>query len=470
MGYQNPVISIKGVDHGDPAVLKYNGMYYLYHTGPREIPVYQSTNLVDWEKVGVALHASDDPNHWAQIDLWAPEIIHENGTFYMYVTGAMRNEDGSANDEIRHIGVATSESPTGPFELAQEPLTGEWSIDAHPFKDEDGTYYMFYNVRNDYTKGPNGVIGTGNVVDRLVDLTTLSGNPTMVVKPEHLWEGNKEHSFFWNEGPFVLKRKGTYYQMYSAGFFGDDTYGVYYATSSTPMGPRGMDDTSWKKWKGGEPILKTNEACYGPGHHVVVKGPNGVEDFIVYHGYEPDENVQERRVRVGRFKWEGDHMWLEPPSFSELPLPEAPTFDGRFLQSITDINKGLTDYQSSNFHFETNIAFHTKEKLQTDIFAFVIDEDHRVEWSIGVTNNTIKTKVIKNEIETTEYEAKLASNYNASAYHFFKLTKQGSSLQLYVDHVLVIDVLVEDRKAKGEVRILVNEETGSCKGTILTKA
>lgn len=216
----------------------------------------------------------------------------------MYVTGAVMKEDGSGDDGIRRIGVATSTCPSGPFILEAEPLTNEWSIDAHPFKDEDGSYYLFYNVRNDYTKGPNGVIGTGNVVDRMIDLKTLSGNPTLVTKPEHLWEGNKEHSFFWNEGPFVLKRNGTYYQMYSAGFYGDDTYGVYYATSPTPIGTEGMNDKGWSKWQGGQPILKTNEACLGPGHHVVTKGPNGLDDYIVYHGYEPGESEQKRRVRL----------------------------------------------------------------------------------------------------------------------------------------------------------------------------
>ena len=60
----------------------------------------QLTNLVDWEKIGVALTAPKDKNHWAQVDLWAPEIIHFNGTFYMYVTGAMTKADGSADDEI----------------------------------------------------------------------------------------------------------------------------------------------------------------------------------------------------------------------------------------------------------------------------------------------------------------------------------------------------------------------------------
>lgn len=462
MSYKNPVIAIDGVDHGDPAVIKYNGCYYLYHTGPREIRVYQSTNLVHWDECGIALYASDDPNHWAQIDLWAPEVIHENGMFYMYVTGAVKKEDGTGNDEIRRIGVATSKSPIGPFTLAEKPLTEEWSIDAHPFKDEDGTYYMFYNVRNDSTRGPNNVIGTGNVVDRMEDLVTLSGNPTMVVAPEHLWEGNKEHTFFWNEGPFVLKRNGVYYQMYSAGFFGDDTYGVYYATSTTPMGTKGMEDKSWSKWKGGQPILQTNEACHGPGHHVVVKGPNGVDDFIVYHGYEPDENVRERRVRVGRFKWEGDHIWLEPPVTDTLDLPESPTFDGRFLSTTPEVNEELKEHIYENFHFETNIALQGKE-TSSNILTYYTDDENYVQLTLDQTNQQlILTTVLDHTVEAVQ-EYPLPPNYHSSAYHFIILKKQKSTLSFYLDNLLAFKI-TDYLKNVGKIKL-----SGNVKGTILTE-
>ncbi|ADU29315.1 glycoside hydrolase family 43 protein [Evansella cellulosilytica] len=462
MGYKNPVISIQGMDHGDPAVCKYNGKYYLYHTGPREIRVYESVNLIDWELQGIALHASDDPDHWAQIGLWAPEIIHENGTFYMYVTAALMNSDGSENDDVRRIGVATSKNPLGPFTLAPQPLTDEWSIDAHPFKDEDGTYYMFYNVRNEYTRGPNGVIGTGNVVDRMADLTSLSGNPTMVVKPEHLWEGNKDHSFFWNEGPFVLKRNGKYFQMYSAGFFGDDTYGVYYATSDTPKGEGGMEDTSWSKWGDGEPILRTNEACLGPGHHVVVKGPDGVGDYIIYHGYEPGENVRERRVRVGRFRWNGDNIWLEPPSLDTLPTPTMPTFDGRFLPSISQINEQLLKHMYENYFFETNVRTGGKSASGD---ACYVDEANAVRWIIDPKEKTVKIYAVKGGEEMANNTVALQANFNEEAYHLFQVEKRGSVLKIFLNKLLVAEVDSGFSEGKGIVR--VNE--GKVAGTILTK-
>ncbi|PYZ97529.1 hypothetical protein CR205_02730 [Alteribacter lacisalsi] len=465
MTYTNPVIAVKGVDHGDPAVLKYNGMYYLYHTGPRDVPVYKSYDLVHWQPCGSALSASDEPDHWAQIDLWAPEVIHENSVFYMYVTGAMRKEDGSADDEIRHIGVAKSHSPEGPFELAEQPLTDEWSIDAHPFKDEDGTWYLYYNVRNETTRGPGGVIGTGNVVDRMTSLESLSGSPALVVKPEHEWEGNKENSFFWNEGPFVLKKNGTYYQMYSAGFFGDDTYGVYYATSRVPMGSGGMDDTSWKKWGRGKPILKTNEACHGPGHHVVVKGPDGVEDFIVYHGYEPGENLPERRVRLGRLSWEDDHILLEPPVTGELPMPRKPDFDGRFLTDPARINKGLASCAFDDYLFETNVALPGGSCSEAGGCLAYKDENTRLAWALNRQAGTFTVSARKEGNAVYIEEWPLPADFDYEAYHTVRAVVSGEKVSIRIDSIEVAFL----SWSTGGKAMVSEDSCADYRGTILTE-
>jgi GH43 family beta-xylosidase len=475
MTYKNPVISVRGVDHGDPAVLKYNGVYYLYHTGGFEVPVYRSMNLVDWEECGVALRASEDRNHWAQIDLWAPEVIYENGTFYMYVTGAVKTEDGRANDHIRRIGVATSDSPLGPFILFPTPLTSEWSIDAHPFKDEDGTYYLFYNVRNEYTLGPGGYIGCGNVVDRMVSLTELSGNPTMVVKPEFLWEGNKDKTWFWNEGPFVVKRKGVYYQMYSAGHFADETYGVYYAASSVPMGNNGMNDQSWTKWQGGKAILQTNEYCLGPGHHVVVKGPNGMDDYVVYHGYEKGEHVRERRVRVGRMEWREDKIWIEPPSGDEIPVPKRPTFDGRGIHTIVELNDRLAHHSYESFLFETNFKRGDRDQDSFGLELSLKEGVDRVKWLVDLTNKSM-TVLLEVKGETSSiHESVLPEEFNYLAYHPIKVTKKGSEVIFYLDQVPIlttnlVDLNPENKKGiglKGTVRLTGGEAKYDLQGTLL---
>ena len=50
-----------------------------------------------------------------------------------------------------------------------DPLIAEWSIDAHPFRDHDGAWWLFYSARNDATRYGDGTIGCGIAVDRLLD-------------------------------------------------------------------------------------------------------------------------------------------------------------------------------------------------------------------------------------------------------------------------------------------------------------
>lgn len=311
--YTNPILDIVGLDQGDPAILRYLGTYYLYHTGSHVVNVYVSEDLVTWTPAGVVLEAAKDKEHWAQIDLWAPEVIYENGRFYMYVTGA-ELRDGKGDDHKRRIGVAVASDPLGPFVLSDKPLVEGWSIDAHPFKDADGTYYMFYNIRNEFTKGPNGVVGCGNVVDTMVSLEALEGKPSFVCKPEFPWEGSLEEHWYWNEGPFVLRRLGVYYQMYSGGCFYQPTYHLAYATSMVCRGPEGMDDRSWLKWPAGvsEAILKSNDEVWGPGHHVVTKGPNGVHDYVLYHGHADEDPT--RTNFIDPLYWHGDCLFIDGPT------------------------------------------------------------------------------------------------------------------------------------------------------------
>jgi len=98
----------------DPFVLKWNGQYFVYFSGS-PIVAYQSTDLVHWDLVGPVLQASDSPNAWNQIDVWAPEVVYRNGKFYMYYTASRKSDDWRVGEMARRIGVAVSDSPRGPF-------------------------------------------------------------------------------------------------------------------------------------------------------------------------------------------------------------------------------------------------------------------------------------------------------------------------------------------------------------------
>ena len=317
--FQNPIITDEhGADHGDPFVIEYCGRYFLYHTGRDGVQMYTSPDLVRWEHKGRVLNVVDSPEHWAQTDVWAPEVMYDRGVFYMYAAATRRLGSGKGDDQARRQGIARSHSPYGPFVWDREPLVPDaWSIDGHPFRDDDGALWLFYNIRTEATRYLDGTIGCGNVVDRLIAPDRLEGRPTPVTFPSERWEGNAGGTWYWNEGPFVLKRRGIYYQMYSGGFFGDGTYAVGFATATSPRGP-------WTKHPG-NPILRSGEGILGPGHHCVVRASDGVTPYAIYHGYVPGQRG--RKVHADRLFWAGDRPILTGPTAGEQPVPPAPCYD-----------------------------------------------------------------------------------------------------------------------------------------------
>jgi arabinan endo-1,5-alpha-L-arabinosidase len=94
------------------------------------IPTMTSEDLVNWTYVGDAFPqgAAGLPS-WAEEDaaLWAPEVVYSttHDQYYMFVgvtdtIAAVSGEENCNHDNA--IGVATSDSPTGPWTFSEEPV------------------------------------------------------------------------------------------------------------------------------------------------------------------------------------------------------------------------------------------------------------------------------------------------------------------------------------------------------------
>jgi len=152
----------------DPFVLKFNGRYYAYGTPPHgsALPVLRSCDLVDWEPAGDVQPPPARPG----LAHWAPEVAYDNGRFFLY------HSTGGAEGEGQQLRVAVGESPTGPFPEDLGVLDPEdpFTIDAHPFCDDDGQWYLYYS--HDFLEGER--VGTGIVVDRLLTTPSARRWPT----------------------------------------------------------------------------------------------------------------------------------------------------------------------------------------------------------------------------------------------------------------------------------------------------
>jgi GH43 family beta-xylosidase len=326
--YLNPV---HARDFPDPFVLKFAGEYFAYCTGfwrdGRCFGVMRSRDLVHWEELAGALA----PLPGGHPCYWAPEVYYRDGKFLMYYS--------VGNETLMHVRVAVADEPVGLFVDSGRQLTKEdFAIDAHVFTDLDGSRYLFYATDFlDYTH-----VGTGTVVDRMIDDYTLEGRPRPVTRARYDWQvydpARKEKGGVrWHtvEGPYVLERKGRYYEMFSGGNWQNLSYGVSYATSD-----RVLRDDEWEQHADGSkilPVLRTiPEKVIGPGHNSVVRAPDNQQLFCVYHRWAEEGRV----LAIDRMEFVGDGLMVIGPTNTPQPAPNAPWladyFDAPRVEGLGD--------------------------------------------------------------------------------------------------------------------------------------
>src|SRR5690606_29806882 len=245
---------------GDPNILYHDNTYYAYGTNASDgIEVYTSEDLHTWHKSPhLALHKDST---WAERWFWAPEVYYvpEKNKFFMYFTA----------DE--HIGVATADSPLGPF--TQEMKEPMWidgkAIDNSLFIDDDGTPYLYF-VR--FTDG--SVVWVAELEDDLKTVKNETLAPCIHVSQN--WQRIQGRI---NEGPFIVKHGELYYMTYSANHFESPYYGVGYATANSPYGP-------WTKYEG-NPILQKPKDYIGVGHHSLFNDKHGQLKIVFHAHYAP---------------------------------------------------------------------------------------------------------------------------------------------------------------------------------------
>ena len=326
--YLNPVYDRS---FPDPFVFKFEGSYFAYSTGfapdGNVFEVLRSNDLVKWSALGGAMAPLENsPPYY-----WAPEVFYCNGRFYLYYS--------VGNETLMEIRVATSERPDRGFVDSGRRLTHEdFAIDAHLFVDDDGTRFLFYAT--DFLDHTH--IGTGTVVDRMVDPFTLEGKARPVTRAKYDWQvydpqRKEKGGVRWHtvEGPTVLKRKGLYYEMFSGGNWQNTTYGVSYAISD-----RVSNDDEWLQYSDGEnvlPILRTvPDIAIGPGHNCVVRGPNNRELYCVYHRWTDAGRV----MAIDRMDFAGERIFIIGATSSPQPAPFRPTI--REVFRSTPISPAIT--------------------------------------------------------------------------------------------------------------------------------
>ena len=163
---------------------------------------------------------------------------------------------------------------------------GYAAIDGHVLRDGNENYLFF--SRDCSQNVVNGRHESHILAVRLDEtLTRTVGEPMPIIKPDCPWE-TVTGDYRWNEGPFIVKRDGLYYLMYSAGFYAAPTYSLGYAVSENPLGP-------YRK-SADNPLLHSEGDLSGPGHNCVVTAKDGT-DYCVFHVHtDPAHPSQDRKM------------------------------------------------------------------------------------------------------------------------------------------------------------------------------
>ena len=275
--------------YADPEGIVFDDTYWIFPTysAPYEeqvfLDAFSSKDLVTWEKHEKIIDTSQVK--WARRALWAPSIIKKDNEYFLFF-GA---NDIQSDDELGGIGVAKSSAPQGPYkDLLGKPLIGKFHNGAQPIDqfvfEDDGEYYLFY-----------GGWKHCNVAILNQDFTGFKkfedGKTFKEVTPEA-----------YVEGPFMFKRNGKYYFMWSEGGWTGPDYSVAYAIADSPTGPFERI---------GKILQQDPEIATGAGHHSVIKTPGEESYYIVYHRRpkgETDRNSRETCIEEMQFDNNGHIM------------------------------------------------------------------------------------------------------------------------------------------------------------------
>lgn len=263
----------------DPTVKKFGDTYYIYATtdgsgagfGPSQ--VWCSKDFENW----TIMPMNWPDSHW----IWAPDVMqHTDGTYRLFYCQPCNIYEGIGNTPRgpwKNI-LGESEAVLVPDRFVKNAIT----LDGQTFVDDDGSVYLYWGTWGIY-KGFG--CGAGKMTPDLKGFSETRLIPNTEVT-----------DFF--EAPFVLKKDGIYYFMYSSDSCHDSTYHVQYATATSPLGPYTYKGT----------ILKTSAdgTVHGPGHHSILK--EGNDYYIIYHRHDNPHSTRgfHRQLCIDKLTFNAD--------------------------------------------------------------------------------------------------------------------------------------------------------------------
>lgn len=321
----------------DPVMAKEGDTYYVFGTG-RGVNVLSSKDRVNWERENPVF---DSTPEWIRDvipgfrggSLWAPDIYHYNGAYYLYYSASSFGRNTSA------IGVATNTS------LDRDNPDYQW-VDhgkvVNSVAGRDMWNAIDPQVTHDYEGVPWLVFGSHwgglKLVKLQEDLLQVVSDPTErewhtvaarprywklderdagdaanpeldydALYPREITELNRASESGAIEAPFIFKKNGYYYLFASwdrccRGV--DSTYKIVVGRSKSITGPYVDKEDERMDWGGGSLVVNgVNEskkwAALGHNSAYTLDG----KDYLVFHAYEATGRGTSRLV-IKELQWD----------------------------------------------------------------------------------------------------------------------------------------------------------------------
>lgn len=308
----NPIV--QHIYTADPAPMVYGGRVYLY-TGHdedastyftmREWRVFSSTDMVNWTDHGSPMSLATFA--WADANAWAGQVVPRNGKFYWYVPVRQRSNGQMV------IGVGVADSPTGPFRDALgHPLVGNGEIDPTVLVDDGGQAYLYWGNPHLWYVRLNA------------DMISFSGSPTQIPLTTAGFgtrTGNPDRPTLFEEGPWVYKRGGLYYNVFAARCCSEF---LGYSTAPGPTGP----------WTYRGTVMPTQGSSFT--NHPGVIDFNGGSYLFYHDGALPGGGGYTRSVAVEKFSYNADGT-IPTLSMTTTGAPQIGTLDPYVRQEAETI-------------------------------------------------------------------------------------------------------------------------------------
>ena len=277
---------------------------------------YSTKDLLNWKYEGEIMSSKDIS--WANVadSAWAAQTVKHNGKYYFYY--CTWDKTAKASSKIKageqSIGVAVSDSPTGPFKDLGKPIVSgevtDFGTESSEWNDIDPTVWIEKDDKGEehrYLAWGNGNYYICELNDDMISVKDQNGDGKITggtsTKTADVIQKTSVTSY--TEAPWLYRRQdangnyyGQYYLFYASGW----REGMSYATT---------DDLLNGEWSEGKEIPTPNVTSNT--NHMAVIDFKGKTYFIYHNGALAGGNGYRRVANITELKFNEDGSIDEVP-------------------------------------------------------------------------------------------------------------------------------------------------------------